>query len=63
MISKARVTCQTCHTTLVLPDDAGALAVAMTEFVDRHQRMQHWDFELVPPQELSDSAAEAEVSN
>jgi hypothetical protein len=48
MTSKALVSCQTCHETSVLPDDPAALAGVMTEFIDLHQRMQHWNFELVP---------------
>jgi hypothetical protein len=37
-----------CDTTLILPDEPAALAEAVTEFVETHNRMQHWKFEIIP---------------
>jgi hypothetical protein len=37
-----------CHATSLLPDEPDALASAMTDFIDSHHRMQHWDIELIP---------------
>jgi hypothetical protein len=54
MPRKSIVVCLTCDTTLVLPDESAALAQAVTDFVDEHNRMQHWQFELIPPSDISD---------
>lgn len=57
MADRATVTCRDCNSSLVLPEDAESLAVSMTAFVDRHNRLQHYDVSLDPGAErASDSA-------
>jgi hypothetical protein len=58
MIDRTVVSCQTCHATFVLPDDPAALATAMTDFTDRHRRLQHWKLELIPSFDSELSSAE-----
>jgi hypothetical protein len=59
MASKSRVVCLTCDTTLILPDDPVRLAHAMTDFIETHNRMQHWKFDLIPGEDANQGVARA----
>jgi uncharacterized protein YciW len=48
MANKTTVTCEDCNTTLVLPEDPEDLAFTMTDFIDRHNAIQHYSFALAP---------------
>ncbi|MBV9485242.1 MAG: hypothetical protein JO246_04225 [Frankiaceae bacterium] len=55
MPSKSTLSCLDCDTTRILPEDPVALAAAATEFIEFHNRMQHWKFDLSPPVEAGES--------
>lgn len=48
MSERSTIVCRHCGVAAVLPNDPVELADAMTAFVDSHNLLQHYNFDLIP---------------